>query len=130
MTAAFLGWILIFTGITPDETLAGYTAQGATYVLSEIDGTPFDARASVSFPGEGRIVVRGPCNMFEARIGVPYPWFSLDPVRTTRRACPELAQEAAFLAALSDMTLAEVGPGLLLLSDDGTGHMIFVQSGE
>jgi len=56
---------------------------------------------------------------------VPYPWFKAEEVLSTKRACPELELEQAFFDALSTMTLSEVGPDLLILSNDEGQQMIF-----
>jgi len=108
-----------------DETLAAYGAADVTWQLESIDGAPFMADATLSFPAEGRIQGRGPCNSFSGRQTKPYPWFGTGPLRTTRRACPELSEEQAFLAALRAMTLAEVQGDTLILSDDAGREMIF-----
>ncbi len=108
-----------------DETLTGYGAAETRWVLQEVDGTPFEARAVLEFPEEGALRGEAPCNTFQGAQSAPYPWFKAENVAVTRRACPELEAETVFLSALSEMTLAEVGQGTLLLSNDAGRKMVF-----
>lgn len=120
----FLAMTLPFLGCA-DETVSGYADQTAVYRLAEIDGVAFGARATISFPGEGRIEGESPCNRWSAAQGAPYPWFDPGPIAATRRACPDLDAEARFLRALAGMTLAEVQGPVLILSDDNGLEMVF-----
>ncbi|MGK7753928.1 MULTISPECIES: META domain-containing protein [unclassified Roseovarius] len=108
-----------------DETLSGHGATGRTWQLTEIDGTAFDARATITFPEEGKIVGEAPCNRYFAAQLQPYPWFEAAEIGTTRRACPEMAQETAFLDALGAMSLAEVTDTTLILSTQEGREMVF-----
>ena len=120
----FLALTLPFLGCA-DETVSGYADPTAVYRLVEIDGVAFAARATISFPEEGRIVGEAPCNRWSAGQDAPYPWFAPGPIAATRRACPELEAETRFFEALGRMSLAEVqGPILILSSDDGL-EMVF-----
>lgn len=108
-----------------DESISGYADPTAVYRLSEIDGAPFTARATITFPEAGAARGDGPCNAWSAVQSAPYPWLELGPIATTRRGCPELSAEQQFFVALTDMTLAEVqGPVLILSNDDGR-EMLF-----
>ncbi len=108
-----------------DESVSGYADPGATYRLVEVDGAPFRARATISFPEEGRVVGEAPCNRWSADQSVPYPWFKLGPIAATKRACPDLEAEAWFLTMLGEMTLVEVQGPVLILSDDQERAMVF-----
>lgn len=108
-----------------DETLSGHGAGGKTWTLHEIDGTAFSATATITFPEEGKITGEAPCNSYFAAQRQPYPWFEATEIGTTRRACPDLAQETAFLTALSEMTLAEVTDTTLILSTAEGREMVF-----
>lgn len=108
-----------------DETLTAYGAADKTWVLSAIDGTPYPARATLSFPTEGSVSGMAPCNTFGASQTAPYPWFSLVALRATRAACAELDQEQIFFDALSDMTLAEISGDVFILSNDAGREMLF-----
>ncbi|MEM6588049.1 MAG: META domain-containing protein [Pseudomonadota bacterium] len=105
--------------------MSGYGASDTEWILTEIDGAAFEARAVLSFPEEGRIQGRGPCNTFSGSQTVPYPWFKTEGIAVTRMACPELDAEAAFFEALQAMTLAEVGVDTLFLSNDDGRKMVF-----
>lgn len=108
-----------------DETLAGYGAGETSWQLESLDGAPFAATATLQFPAEGQITGRAPCNGFSGRQTKPYPWFGTGPLRSTRRACPDLAAEQAFFAALEAMSLAEVQGDTLILSNEAGREMIF-----
>lgn len=119
LAAAFLA------GCVGDETLFKYGAAGKTWVLSELDGAPFTARATIEFKDNGKVAGQAPCNRFLTTQTEPYPWFKLDPIGSTKMACPDLVAERAYFAALSRMTLAEVGSNTLILSTDAGPSMIF-----
>lgn len=108
-----------------DETLSGHGAADKTWQLTEIDGTAFDATATITFPEEGKIVGEAPCNRYFAAQLQPYPWFEAAEIGTTRRACPKLDRETAFLDALGAMSLAEVTESTLILSTPEGREMIF-----
>lgn len=110
----------LFLGYCTDETLTGHGAAGQVFVLQEINGAGFPARATITFPSEGQITGTGPCNSFAATQNVPYPWFKAGPIAATKRACPDLDAEARYFEALAKMTLSEVsGPNLILSSSSG-----------
>lgn len=108
-----------------DETVAGYGAADRVWQLAELDGARFPARATLSFPEPGKIAGEAPCNRYSGVMVTPYPWFDAGQIVSTRMACPELAQEAAFLAALAAMTLSEVSGDVLILRDEDGREMVF-----
>lgn len=108
-----------------DETLSGYGAAETIWVLQEVDDTAFSARATIQFPEEGQIQGEAPCNTFRGAQSSPYPWFKVEGVAVTRKACPEMEAEAQFFDALNAMTLAEVGEDTLLLNNDDGRSMVF-----
>ena len=108
-----------------DETISGYSTEGATWVLNSIDGVPFTASATISFPEAGKIVGQAPCNRYFGEQTVPYPWFSAQKIGNTKRACPDLPAETEFFNALKDMTLSESVEGTLILSNDTGREMVF-----
>lgn len=108
-----------------DETLTAYGASDRTWTLQSLDGAPFAARATLTFPAEGSVAGMAPCNSFRGRQSAPYPWFAAGPLLTTRRACPDLKAEQAFLRALEDMSLAEIAGDVLILSNDQGREMVF-----
>lgn len=117
--------LLLLVGCNKDETAAAFAAMERVFLLEEIDGQPFPSRATLQFPEPGRVAGSAPCNSYSGPITVPYPWFELGPLAVTRRACPELADEAAFLRALQSMTLAEASGDILILSNTEDGKMVF-----
>ena len=108
-----------------DETLSGFADGGQTYALQEIDGMPFPAQATLTFPDAGRIAGSAPCTSYAGALTAPYPWFETGPIAATKRACPDLAQETLFFTTLSEMQLAEVSGNVLILSNDAGRQMLF-----
>ncbi len=108
-----------------DETVSGFADPDAVYRLQSIDGAEFSARATIRFPEEGKVSGDAPCNRYSATQSVPYPWFDPGPILATKRACPALAEESVFFAALGEMTLAEVQGEVLILSNDAGREMVF-----
>ena len=108
-----------------DETLAAYGAADTDWRLIQIDGTPYQVRAVLRFAPGGAVTGHAPCNRFNAVQTAPYPWFALENMAITRAACPDLAQEHAFVTALGEMTQAETAPGTLLLSNEAGREMLF-----
>ena len=108
-----------------DETLAGYGAADRVWRLVELDGDPYDATATLRFPEPGRIAGEAPCNRYSGVMTTPYPWFDAAQVISTRRACPEMAAEQAFLSALAAMGEAEVSGDRLLLRNAAGREMVF-----
>lgn len=111
-----------------DETISGYTDRGAIWTLQELDGKPFLARATISFPSKGQVSGQAPCNKYAATQTVPLPWFKLGPVMSTKMACADLAAEQRFFQALGEMTLAETLAGTMILSNDRGREMVFKSS--
>lgn len=129
MRTALLLIAMALLGTCKDETVTGHGGQHATWHLISIDGAPYPARATLGFPEQAAIAGEAPCNRYTARQTVPYPWFRAEAITTTRRACPELADEARFLQALAEMTLVEVtGPVLILSTEEGR-EMVFQAGG-
>ncbi|UWQ17383.1 META domain-containing protein [Jannaschia sp. M317] len=108
----------------PDETISGY-AIAATYHLTEMNGAAFAGTATIAFPEPGIVTGQAPCNRYTASQSVPYPWVEIGPIAATRMACPALDAEAEFLAALGEVTLAEVQGPVLILSDNDGPRMVF-----
>lgn len=122
-----VGLLAILGFCERDETLAGHGAADAAWTLREIDAEPFTARASVRFGADGAVTGQGPCAAFTARQSAPYPWFALEDLRADGPNCPALAREVQMLEALSAMTLAETGPGMMILSNEEGREMVFTR---
>lgn len=106
-----------------DETISAYA--GGPYQLVAIDGAPFTANASLDVGTPGRISGAAPCNTYHAVQTAPYPWFALGPVAASRRACPDLAAEAAYFKNLATMEFAESLGDTLILSNSAGREMVF-----
>ena len=119
--ALFLGLL----SACADETISGYADREATYRLVELNGEAFPSRATIAFPEPGTASGTGPCNRWSATQSAPYPWIALGPIAATRRACPNLEDEAAFFRALSDVTLAEILGDILILTTEDGREMVF-----
>ncbi len=119
---------LVLPACAGDQTVSAFADPSATYRLTELDGAPFPARATISFPETG--VVRGsaPCNDYSASQSAPYPWLEIGNIRATRLACGATEQETRFFQALSDMAFAEVSGDTILLSNDAGREMLFSRS--
>ncbi len=111
-----------------DETVRAYGASDRVWVLSELGGQPFSARATLQFPEQGVISGRGPCNGFSGQMDVPYPWFKAGPLRATKRACAALAEETRYFRALAQMSTIEVLGEVMILSNDAGDKMVFKAS--
>ena len=121
---AFLAFALLF-GFAAVETVSGFVPGGATWQLTELDGAPWTARATLSFDASGRVSGQAACNRFTGNQSAPYPWLEIGPLASTRMACPELDAEATYLAALQEMTIVEVSGDVVILSNDDGRSMVF-----
>ncbi|VAV89674.1 FIG00992850: hypothetical protein [hydrothermal vent metagenome] len=127
LAAAMLGavaiwWLIFYRG---DESLAAYGAAQANWRLVEIDGQPFNARATLDFTDEGALSGQAPCNTYSGKQSAPYPWFTAENIVVTQMACVDLAAETAYFEALTAMTLSEVSGGTLILSSYEGREMVF-----
>ncbi len=111
-----------------DETVAGYGGADQIWQLTEIDGTAFDARATVTFPEPGKIAGQALCNSYTGKMDTPYPWFETGPLAATRMACPDLDAETAFLTALGEMSQSEVSGDTMILTNETGREMVFKAS--
>lgn len=125
MKYIFLPLIALLPDCTGDETLTGYGAAEQVFILKSINDVPYPARATITFPEEGKIAGQAPCNSYVATQEVPYPWFKTGPIRATKRACPDLNAETDYLTALARMTLSEVSGHILILSTSDGEKLVF-----
>jgi heat shock protein HslJ len=116
---------LLVSACQKDETISRYVDPASVWQLAELDGKPFNIRATITFPGEGRIAGQAPCNRYSGTQTSPYPWFHAGPLIATKMACPDLMAENVFFEALADMTLSEAVPDALILSNDAGRAMVF-----
>ena len=125
MLRLFLTLPILLAACLKDETVSGYVDQSAVFRLVEVDASPYEFKATISFPNTGVIRGEGPCNTYAAEQSSPYPWFTIGPIRATRRACAELAQETQFFSILESMTLIEALGTVIILRDDAGSEMVF-----
>ena len=125
-SAGFATLLLLATACSGDETVRAYGAADRVWTLASLDGQPFAATATLTFPEPGQIAGQAPCNRYSGAMKAPYPWFDAGPLAATRMACPDLQAETAFFAALDAMTQAEVLDDTLVLSTDDGREMVFI----
>ncbi len=121
-------FLTALSGCWNDESVGTYGAADRVWTLSELDGTPFPQRATLTFPESGTIAGKAPCNSYSGEMTAPYPWFEAKNLAVTRMACPDLAAETRFFAALSAMNLSEVAGDVLILSTESGREMLFKAS--
>lgn len=129
MRFALLSATLCLTACMGDETVAGYGGANRVWLLTEVDGAPFAAQATLQFPEAGKIVGDAPCNRYSGAMTTPYPWFGATQIASTKRACPDLDAETKFFEALTAMTLSEVLGNVMILSNDAGREMVFKADG-
>ncbi len=117
---------LLLAACQGNQGVSRFAGAERVWELHEMAGQPFTARATIGFPEAGKIAGEAPCNSYSGRQKAPYPWFEAAEIVTTKRACPQLAEEHRFFAMLRRMRLAEVSGDVLVLSDEsGTDQMVF-----
>lgn len=124
-TRALLVALMAATPASAHPNHTPFETPGDLWRLVELDGKPFEARATLRFPRTGRIEGEGPCNRWFGTMWSAYPWFRPEGIASTRQACPDLALETAFLAALGHMNFAEAVEGVLILTGDDGASMVF-----
>lgn len=120
--------VLLLTALTAcrkDETVRAYGGGDRTWTLKILNGAPFPAPATITFPKAGEIAGQGPCNRYFGAMTVPYPWFETGPVGSTRMACPDSEAETVFFAALEAATLSDVLGDVMILSNTKGLEMVF-----
>lgn len=109
----------------PDETISGFSSPDVDWKLESLNGKTFDATATLSFPEEGKVTGKAPCNSYFATQTAPYPWFQVENIGATRMTCADLELESEFLTALETMTISEVSGNILILTNEDSGEMVF-----
>ena len=116
---------LLLLACSGDQGVSAFVDPASTWRLTEMNGTTFAARASIAFPAPGRVTGQGPCNAYGAQQTAPYPWIEIGNITATKAACPDLAAEQDFFAALAGVSIAEVSGDTLILSADDGLEMLF-----
>ena len=125
LTLALMPALAALPACRADETVGGYGAADRVWLLQDINGEAFTARATMAFPEPGKVAGKAPCNSYFGAMTAPYPWFDASKIASTRMACPELAAESKFLEYLAKMQSSEVSGAVLLLSNDAGDTMTF-----
>ena len=106
-------------------TLSGAQDTETHWKLQSIDGQVFEARATLTFPTPAQIAGSTPCNRFFGVQTEPLPGFGAARMGVTQRMCPQFREEAAFLAALREMTISEFDGNRLVLRNEDGREMVF-----
>lgn len=108
-----------------DESLTGYGGGDRLWVLQQLDGVAFEARADLKLARGGDLSGQAPCNSYRAKQQAPYPWFEVEALAATRSVCPDLMAEVTYLQALQEMTESEVAGDVLILRNETGREMVF-----
>ena len=100
---------------------------GIDWLLVALDGVTFQAETTLHIEPGGAMHGRAPCNRWSAANRAALPKLDLGAIRSTRMACPRLAEEQAFFTALPMMTDARVDDaGCMILSNPDGRSMEFI----
>tara|TARA_R110002096_G_scaffold14582_2_gene50618 strand:- start:32536 stop:32916 length:381 start_codon:yes stop_codon:yes gene_type:complete len=112
---------LTMTACQADETTT-YDAD-IVWVLTALNDAPPKSQVTLTFPKQGKIAGKAPCNRYFGTQTKPYPWFETGPIASTKMACPNLNEEINYLQTLNKATSAKVTKTTLILSND-TGALL------
>ena len=115
---------LSLTGCRADDVTRAF-GPDRVWTLKQLNGAPFAAGATLTFPTTDEIAGAGPCNRYFGAMNASYPQFSVGPIGSTRMACPDMAAETAFFAALDLATQANASNNTLTLSGPDGLEMVF-----
>ena len=109
-------------------------APTSIWRVVELNGVPFDARATLDLSDPAKVAGQGPCNRFFAERTGLWPDIHLGGMVATEMACKDLAQEDRYFTALSkvvrgEITVAEVGTALILSGPDGAPRLALIPDG-
>lgn len=100
---------------------------GIDWRLVALDGVVFEAETTLHIEADGAMHGRAPCNRWSAANRAMLPKLDLGAIRSTRMACPQLAEEQAFFAALVRVTDASLNStGSLILSNPDGRTLEFI----
>ncbi len=92
--------------------------DGATWMLETLGGAPATAPSTFNVAGD-RATGAGPCNSWFGGWRRDGAQVEIGPIVSTRRACPALAEEQAFLGALTDAAALSIAGDALSFLDAG-----------
>ncbi len=90
--------------------------ESGVWMLSALGDDAVTAPISLTLKGE-RIEGVGPCNRYFGAFRRDGAALSIGPIAATRRACPELALEQRYFAALTDVAGAQIEGDQMALRD-------------
>lgn len=107
--------------------------DGTSWVLSQLDGQPVTANATLNFEVGGRYGGRAACNTYGGDV-TTFTNFAINFAApfSTRRACPELSEEQRYFSILQDATdfrPGREGDTLALLDSTGAVRATFQRQG-
>lgn len=108
-------------------TEGNWLLPGTDWRLVEMNGAPAGGGVTATLTEDGRVTGQAPCNRFTAPYSGRWPDLTFAPAAATRMACPELAAETAFFAALGAVTHAAIGDDGLTLTGPGGVALRFVR---
>ncbi|EKE44076.1 hypothetical protein OCGS_1592 [Oceaniovalibus guishaninsula JLT2003] len=117
--------VTALSACAPEPSVSALVDPGIAYALVSIEGRPFPATATLTFPASDRVAGQGPCNSFDAQQTAPYPFIEIGPLRTTRMACPDIEAEMLYFGALDAVTVVEAAGPQLVLNAPGGPRMVF-----
>lgn len=118
-------FLLALAGCSSDETLTAYAPQDTSFTLIAVNDQATELKATLILGPNGAFSGQAPCNRYFGKITVPYPWFAVADIGSTRMACPNLADEVAYFERLKSMTLSESSGDILILSNDAGDTLVF-----
>jgi heat shock protein HslJ len=89
--------------------------------------SPAPARYTLELAPNGRLLANADCNRGTGAYRIGAGTIAIDPIATTRRACPPGSLDATYLRDLQRATAFQVEGGALLLelaADSGTMHFV------
>ncbi len=96
------------------------------WILQSLGGTAADFVAEIDLTTPGAVSGKGPCNSFAGKVEGEVPDMAFGPLRMTRRACPQMAEENAFVQALQAVSTAELRDGELVLTGETGDDLVFI----
>jgi heat shock protein HslJ len=106
--------------VTPIYSQTDPVPKGEWHLIA-IDGRIAPADAKLVFGDNGTVSGNAPCNGWSARNSAIYPAFQIERLRSTKRACDDLAEEDRFFESLIAMKTATIEDEthLILKGPDG-----------
>ncbi len=89
------------------------------YILQSVAGEAVQAETVLRIEGS-QVGGMASCNNYTANNGAAWPEVSLSPIAATRKMCPDMSGETAYLAALAKVDMAERTENGLRLTGPGT----------